>query len=389
SRFSDDVIFELISTKPGNELDVDQLEYDLSKIYGLGFIRMARYSVVQNDDKQGVKFTISQNERGTQLIETGMDLGIDSRGTNFNFRAAYLNTSMDNRGSELRALLQFGEVPGLFVDFYKRLDDRLRFTFEPSFSVFRRPLYIFNNQGDAIAEITLDEVGAAIGFGWEFNRHLKASSGFSRYKGKMDITVGAPSLTPFSFDGAEVFAALNYDSLDDAYFPTRGTLASLKYTTSLQALGADVQFEQLEFSFVNSHTFGLHNLFWGGQFNTSLDENLSIYSWYTAGGFLNMSGFEPNSLIGPNYGQLLLGYRYRIGKSGIMPGYIGTTLEYGNVTQNRKDVFGEGLLNGSVYLAYSSPLGPIYVGVGWSEQRSALLFLRMGAIFGPRSLGRR
>ena len=102
-----------------------------------------------------------------------------------------------------------------------------------------------------------------------------------------------------------------------------------------------------------------------------------------------MSGFEPNSLIGQHYGFVMGGYRYQIGKSGFMPGYAGMTLEYGNATQKRSEIFSDGLLNGSVYLAYSSPLGPIYVGIGWSEQRSAIYFLRMGTVFGPRSLGRR
>ena len=102
-----------------------------------------------------------------------------------------------------------------------------------------------------------------------------------------------------------------------------------------------------------------------------------------------MSGFEPNSLIGQHFGMVLAGYRYQIGKSGLLPGYAGMTIEYGNATAKRSEILSNGLLNGCVYLAYSSPLGPIYFGVGWSEQRSAIYFLRLGTIFGPRSLGRR
>jgi NTE family protein len=213
--------------------------------------------------------------------------------------------------------------------------------------------------------------------------------GFTRYAGNMDIRVGDPELTPFSFDGAESFVEFDFDQLDDRYLPTRGVLASLKYTNSSESLGADISFNQLEVSLFGSHTFGLHNLILGGQYNTSLDENLSIYSWYTGGGFLNMSGFEPNSLVGQHFGQVLAGYRYRIGKSGFLPGYAGMTLEYGNATQKRSEIFSDGLINGSFYLAYGSPLGPVYLGVGWSEQRSAIYFLRIGTVFGPRSLGRR
>jgi NTE family protein len=389
SRFSDEVIRELITIKPGETLDLDQLDQDLRQIYGLGFIRQARYSIVEQDGQQGIEITVLQDERGKQFIETGLDLSFSGRGTDFNIRAGYLNTGLDERGSEFRALVQFGESPGLFVDYYRPLDNGLKYSFQPSLSFFSRPLLIFDDEGHALAEIELDEAGGAIAFGREFGRHAKISTGFTRYFGKMDITVGNPDLTPFNFDGAELFVEADYDRLDDRYLPTRGILSSLKYTSSSRSLGADTGFNQLEFSLFSSHTFGLHNIIWGGQYNTSLDENLSIYSWYTGGGFLNMSGFEPNSLLGQHYGQVLAGYRYQIGKSGFLPGYAGMTVEYGNATQDRSEIFTDGLLNGSFYLAYSSPLGPIYLGIGWSEQRSAIYFLRMGTVFGARSLGRR
>lgn len=389
SRFSDDVIEQLITIKPGESLNLAQLDKDLRQIYGLGFIRQARYSVIEREGQQGVEITILQDERGKQFIETGLDLSFSGRGTDFNIRGAYLNTGLDERGSEFRAMAQFGDSPGIFVDYYRPLDNGLKYNFTPSFSLFSRPLLLFDEKGHALAEIELDELGAAISFGREFSRYAQISAGFTRYAGRMGISIGDPELKPFSFDGAELFAELDYDRLDDRYLPTRGVLASLKYTSSSRSLGADTGFNQLEFSLFGSNTFGLHNLIWGGQYNTSLDENPSIYSWYTGGGFLNMSGFEPNSLVGQHYGMVLSGYRYQIGKSGFLPGYAGMTLEYGNATEKRSDIFSDGLLNGSVYIAYSSPLGPVYLGIGWSEQRSAIYFLRFGTVFGPRSLGRR
>lgn len=157
----------------------------------------------------------------------------------------------------------------------------------------------------------------------------------------------------------------------------------------MESLGADAGFDQFELAFFSTHTFGLHNLMWGGQYFTSLDDEPPVYAAYTGGGFLNMSGFEPNAMLGYHFGHLLAGYRYQVGKSGFLPGYIGMTLEYGNTGVKRSEVFSEGLLNGSVYMGYNFPLGPIYVGFGWSELRDPVYFLRMGTIFGPNSLGRR
>ena len=388
SRFSDEVISDLITIKPGQTLDLDQLDYDLRQIYALGFIRQARYSIIEQDNLQGIEITVQQDERGTKFIETGVDLSFNARGTDFNLRGGYLNTGLDDRGSEFRAVLQIGESPGLFLDYYRPLDDALKYSFEPRAFWFNRPLYIYDPRGDAVAEIGIDEWGGALALGREFRRDAKITAGFVRYAGNMDVNVGDPDIEPFSYDGAELFAELKYDRLDDRYLPTRGVYSALKYTDSVEGLGADSSFDQLDFAIFSSHTFGLHNLIWGGQYHTSLDDDVPIYGLYTGGGFFNMSGYEPGSLIGPNFGALLAGYRYQVAKSGFLPGYVGMTLEYGNAAQERSDIFSDGLLNGSVYFGYKTPVGPIYLGIGWSEDRSAIYFLRLGSLLGGGDLAR-
>jgi NTE family protein len=389
SRFSDDVILQMVNIKPGESLDLEQLDYDLRQIYGLGFIRQARYSVIEQDGQQGIEITVQQDERGTDFIETGLDLSSTARGTAFNLRGAYLKTDLDDRGAEFRAMLQIGESAGIFVDYFKPLNDRLRWSLHPNAYYFTRPLYIYDLEGDAVAEVELDELGATLAITRELSRYARATAGFTRYSGNLEVNVGDPAVEPFSFDGAELYLDLEYDRLDDRYLPTRGLFSKLKYTDSIESLGADQDFDQLEFSVIGSHTTGRHNFMLGGRYYTSLDENIPIYGLYTAGGFLNMSGFEPNSLLGEHYGMLLAGYRYQVAQSGFLPGYVGTTLEYGNAVEDREDIFSDGLINGSVYFAYSTPLGPVYIGVGWSEERSATYFLSFGSVFGPQTLGRR
>ncbi len=87
-------------------MNLQRLDKDLRQIYGLGFIRQARYSIVEEDGLQGIEITVLQDERGTQFVETGLDLSFSGRGTDFNIRAAYLNTGLDKRGSEVRVMAQ-------------------------------------------------------------------------------------------------------------------------------------------------------------------------------------------------------------------------------------------------------------------------------------------
>ena len=389
SRFSDKVILEFITIQPGQTLDLDHLDRDLRQIYALGFIRQARYKIVERSGLQGIEITVIEDERGHHFIETGVDLFFGPRGTSFDIRAGYLNTALDDRGSEFRAVLEIGESPGILLDYFKPLDDGLRYSFEPSAYLSNRPLLLFNDVGEALAEIELNEWGGTIAIGREFDRHAKLTAGFNRYAGDLDITIGKPEIKPFSFTGAELFAELNYDRLDNRYLPTSGIYSVLRYSNSIESLGADSSFDQVEFSIFGSHTYGFHNFLWGARYNTSLDSDVPIYGLYTGGGFLNMSGYEPYSLIGTHYGFLLAGYRYQVAKSGFLPGYVGATLEYGNAAEERKAIFSDGLINGSVYFGYQTPLGPIYLGIGWSEDRSALYFIRMGTVLGANNFGRR
>jgi NTE family protein len=389
SRFSDKVILDMIKIKPGQPLDIEQLDKDLRQIYALGFIRQARYNIVQKNGLEGLEIIVRPDERGNQYIETGVDLAFSARGTAFNIRGGYLSTALDDRGSEFRAVAQVGESPGLVLDYFKHLDDRLRYSLEPSAYLIRRPLFLYDRGGDALGQIELDEWGGSILLGREFGRSVMLNAGFNRYVGNLKVTVGDPQTEPFSFNGAELFVGLKYDRLDNRFLPTRGAYSTLKYINSVKSLGADEAFEQLEFSFFGSRTFGLHNILYGLEYKTTLNGAIPVYALYTAGGFMNMSGYEPNSLLGPNYGHALLGYRYQVAKSGLLPGYVGMTVEYGDARLDKKEVFTDGILNGSVYFGYQSPLGPIFLGIGWSEDRSAIYFIRLGALLGGQSLGRR
>ena len=395
SRFSDEVINELINTKLDEPLDINQLDYDIRQIYALGFIRQARYDVIEVDGQQGIEIHVQQDGRGTQYIETGMDFSSSLRGTEFNIRAAYLNTALDDRGSEFRAMVQIGESPGILLDYFKPLDDGLKYSIRPSLFAFSRPILVFDDKGDAVAQIDVWEAGGAVSFGKEFQRSMGLFAGYARFAGQFDVDIGPPGLSSYDFNGAEMYTSLAYDRLDNRYLPTKGSFWTINYVVSDEKLGADADFRQVELDYFGTKTFGLHNLMWGAQYYASFADNIDstdaipVYAWYTGGGFLNNSGFDPNSLIGPQYVHGMLGYRYQIGKSGLLPGYVGTTLEYGNTSENREDLFNDGFVNGSVYMAYGSPLGPIYLGIGWSDDRSPIYFLRLGSLLGSRSGGNR
>lgn len=389
SRFSDEVLMEKVQVRVGATLNTAALERDLRQIYALGFIRNAHYRVVQREDRLGVVIEVEQDQRGTDFIESGLEITGDSRDVALDLKLAYLKSDLDERGSEFRGALQLGREFGALAELYMPLDDRLRWVFTPALQASRRDVSSFNVSGDLLERWELDEVAGTLTFGREFGRHAGLFMSVAHYAGDVRVNIGDPTRKNFRFNGGEWSLTGIYDRLDNRYLPSSGSLVKLHYLQSEEELGADQDFEQLEFEWFTARNWGQHTAWFGTKLKTTLDNDAPIYGLYTGGGFLNMSGFEVDELSGQHFGFSMLGYRYRLTSGGLLPAYAGMTLEYGNATQRRADIYRDGTLNGSFYLGYDSPLGPLYLGFGWSEENSGLFFLRLGPLLGGESVGRR
>ena len=107
-----------------------------------------------------------------------------------------------------------------------------------------------------------------------------------------------------------------------------------------------------------------------------------LQSVYRAGGFSRLVGFTPNEITGQDYGVLLGGYTYQLGEVFGQKALVGGTLEYGNIWQRRSDMdFGDGILNGSLFIGADPWVGPIMLGIGAREGGHMNLFLTVGETF--------
>ncbi len=388
SRFSDEVLMEKIRIQAGQSVNYEELDRDIARIYGLGFIRTAQYRIVEENGETGVVIEVEQDKRGLDFIETGLNISSGPRGSNLDLKAAYLKTDLNKRGAEFRGAIQVGEDAGLLAELYMPLDNRLRWILQPNITATRRDIQAWDESGNLLAIVEAADYGTQISFGREFGRHAGLFGSVARYAGKLDLRVGSPGFDPYRYDGGEWSIWGLYDRLDNRYIPSEGSIIRARYVSSRENLGADQEFEQLELAFFSAFTRGAHTAWIGSRFDYSFQNDLPIYALYTGGGFLSMSGFQRDELIGANFGMSLLGYRYRLTQSGFLPGYVGMTVEYGGASDRASDVYSDGTLNGSVYFAYDTPLGPMYLGYGWNEAQSGLFFLRFGTILGDQNIGR-
>jgi len=200
------------------------------------------------------------------------------------------------------------------------------------------------------------------------------------------VQVGDPSVPKGEFDGGEWFVDGTFDRINNRDFPSHGTLADFEYLWSRQSLDANTDFQQLLGSVLHADTWNRHTLLFSSRFGLTMQGTAPTQNVFRGGGIFNLSGYEPDELTGQNFAMALLGYRYRLFESGLLPPYVGATVEYGNAAEDRDDVFDAGIWNGSVFFAFDLPIGPLYVGYGFAENDQRAYFVRIGNIFGSNAL---
>ncbi len=189
------------------------------------------------------------------------------------------------------------------------------------------------------------------------------ASGAFRGLGEARVKVGDPVLPNIDFDTGGVFAALRFDTLDNAQFPRRGVRADLRWTLSRPGLGADSDFDTLAADVASTWSRGKSTLQLGLSYATTIESDNKLQDYFPLGGFLRMSGLERGEISGPHAPLARLVYYRRIGNTtgGILdtPIYFGVSAEAGNVWQSRSDISVDSLLiNGSVFTGIDTFFGP-------------------------------
>jgi NTE family protein len=389
SRFKDAVIQDRLHVPLGVPLDAAALDKSIEDIYGLGYLDLVRYEVVNEDGQQGVIVHVTQDSRGTRFLEWGIDIFSGDDDTSANVRLALLDTAIDDLGSEARVMIQLGESPAFLAEMYKAVNPDLQLYLRPVAFAEKQKILTFDDDGHQLNEFEVVQFGGQMDVMREFGNSAAVSVGLRMFSGDAQVQIGNPATPDYSYNGGEYLVSAALDTWDDSYFPSRGTRAGLSYVKSSRSINADAAYEQIQARAFQAWSHGRHTLIGGGKYNITLDDDAPIYALYRGGGLFNLSGLQPNQVNGQNFGLALVTYRYDLsGKGGLFPAYAGVSAEYGNAGAHHGDPFDNGIMNGSIFFGNRSPLGPLYWGFAFAEDGERAYFLRIGNVYGQSTIGR-
>ena len=382
SKISDEVIASHLTAKPGEPLDVAQLERDIQQIYGLEIFQSVRYELVEEDGRTGVVIQAREKPWGPGYLQAGMITSMNFEGdAPFRMGLTYTRTQINALNGEWRIGGQIGDEPALFGEIFQPLDPAARYFVSGRLGYVARNINLFDSDGNNFAQARTNGYGMELGAGRQFGTWGELRLGYRRETGDIEIGIGAPS-PDLDYDTGQFFVRLTDDKLNSLYFPTRGHVGIAEWRISREDFGADTDFDQVNLGYYQAYTWGRNTVFGGLNVQTTQDDNAPIQSLYRLGGFLRLSGLDQDELTGQQAGLARLIYLRQIQNIQFLKAYAGASLELGNVWQDTGDIgFDDTIFAGSAFIGADTPIGPIYLGYGHAESGDGSLYLFLGPLF--------
>ncbi|MCW8964122.1 MAG: patatin-like phospholipase family protein [Gammaproteobacteria bacterium] len=382
SDVDDEVITSKISLKPGDTLDIARLESDIGHVYGLDIFNNVTYEIIEEDNKTGVVVHAEERSWGPNYLQFGLELSDNMEGDNsYNLGVAYTRTEMNRLNGEWRTALQVGEDPLILTEIYQPLDVEQRYFINIGAFASHRNTNVFQNTGQQLAEYRVKSGGLRLAGGRNLGNWGEFRIGYEYESGSADARIGAPLLPDFDFDDAALFARFSIDTMDNRNFPNDGQHGVFQYNNHRDSMGGDFDYEQLTANYSIARTWGDNTLIGSIRYDTTVDDDAPIQGLFRAGGFLDLSGFNQGELTGQHVGVMKAIYMREIEEMFLLKAYLGASLEYGGVWQERGDIFDDNIAAGSVFLGLDTPIGPVYTGYGYAEGGHDSVYVFMGTLF--------
>ena len=421
-RYERTIVAEL---KPllGKPLDLDELAARITGLYGLGLFETLDYSLVTQpsaapgatapgaaapgaaadsgsaapgsanaaggDEEDGLEVRARRKSWGPNYLRFGLNLEDDLQGdSQYNAAVRFILTEINDLGAEFLADVQVGSNPKVDGEFYQPLTATRTWFVAPSARVESRDLPIYTGNVET-SDFRDREAEGDLDFGRNLGDWGEIRVGYHRINGATHYRYGDPDLAEGSYNEGEYFFKFSVDLLDNVHFPREGQTFTLQWDANRNNLGADFSSDRLKADYLWAHSTGRNTILWWTSAGTTLDGDIKptlLPEFYSLGGFFNLSGLAPTSLYGPNYAITRAIYFRRISRGGEglfeFPAYIGMSLELGNTWEERGQIsFGSARKDGSLFLAFDTFLGPVYLGSGYDTRGHSAYYLFLGRTF--------
>jgi NTE family protein len=384
SPVSDGKIRHAMKIKSGDAFDPKRVEEDIQRIYQMGYFESVQYSTVTENGATGIEIDAEGKSWLSKYLRFGLALEDNLDGDDrFRLGAIYRSELSGPKGTYYEVLAEIGKTPRFALELYRPVAEDSEYFISPRLSVGRGTLEV--SDGDTtIAEYSRTEGSGSLLVGRRLSTFGEATLGYTRGAGKLSREIGDSSLKNFSYDLAEVFVGLDYDTLDRPDFPTQGLRLLSKAASNEESLGAPSNFQEIVTTIGAPWTFNRHTLYLKNDFASTFGER-PLERLHTLGGFLSVSGTLQNSLPASDYNSAGVIYFHRFSEVENpfvnLAFFIGGSYEMTTIHSNDDRFEDHSLIqSGSIYIGADTPIVPMYLGFGAADIGEESIYISIGRL---------
>ncbi|MCG3204628.1 MAG: hypothetical protein KCHDKBKB_01343 [Elusimicrobia bacterium] len=386
TRIPTSVIHPFIRQPMGQMLDPLGIQEDLARVYGLGYFEWLDYHVEPKEEKRVMVVDAPRKSWGPDYLKLGVKVSEGFNGdSSYGILMRYQMTEINALGAEFQVDGEIGTNSGVRGEFYQpigRVPRRL--SYGAPYFVFIDAAYRYQNDPlllDMNNQVPFEVKGGGgnVGMGRTMGKWGRIKLGY----GHQQDDWRTPTVPTFHLKQkiGDVFGAVQLDTLDKPGFPRLGMVGKLEGRGASESLGADDSASTVIADLGMARSLGNHTVRLKGKYATNFYEDTTSPYLYRIGGFLNLSGFAPNALLGRTMSLAQAQYLYRMG-SREGPLYLGSAVEWGGAWETRSEISeSSGLWSGSIFVAVDSGIGPVYVGYSQTEAGRYVVSFNVGQAF--------
>ena len=386
SKVSESLLRETLGLEEGDVVTEEELAKGIAEIYSLDKFERVNAEFIDTEDGRVLTINTAAKSWGPNYFQFGFswedDFSLDSA-VAFDF--AYTMTDLTATGGEWRNELKLGYEKLISTEFYQPLDYDQGFYSRVKAS-YEIDDWEFFDDNSRVLQLTQKQYRGDVGIGYNYVKEGMIEIGFTGEKGKFENALLLEDLEYNSYGG---YFKFGFDNLDSINFPTSGNRVTLdvyyrkEESPSISHIEPSDESLQIEFDWRGALSLGNHAIV--GIASLATVDKEAGFSVHVSelGGFLNLSGYHKNALVGPHkvFGAFV--YQYDLGRDVLgmtdYPLYLGTSIEAGNVWTYRDNVDLDDLIySGSLYFGTDTSMGPAALGFGWADDGEKAIFLFIG-----------
>lgn len=385
SKLAPEVIKSYITVKPGERLNIASLEKDIQRLYGLNIFEQVSYEITGPDDSAVLTIHIRKKSWGPNYIRFGLNLESNFQGSSrYNLASSITSTPINSYGGEWRTELQIGSDQYISTEFYQPLDEAQDY-FARANATYSELHFARYQDGEQLSDYKNSSATLNLSLGRNFSNHTQFQVGVIKGKGDTDLLIGSRPAPEQDFNLGAGYVSLAYDQLDSVNFPKHGALSSVRWVSSRESLGADVDQDSVAINTLWAKTWGRNTfILWAGLTGV-VESDTPAADSFALGGFLNLSGYRKQELTGRYAGIARLIYFNKMGGNESLfniPFYVGGSLEAGNTWNNKDDISTSSLKTaGSLIVSFDTPVGPLYLAKGFANGGNSEYYFFLGRSF--------